>query len=140
LTILDGFQKIKPIKIILIGAESTILHFETTHVIDDDIILNYILYLITFDNERHCVARPIPDKKKLHDLSPRANYTDRTTAACRQSNCQLFADGGCHVVSVTDTYGRSRPTTFFRYPIRLINFYNLPHPSNYTRPGGLLNT
>jgi hypothetical protein len=44
-------------------------------------------------------------KKKLHCLSPRANYTDRATAACRQSDWQLFADRGCHVVSVTDTYG-----------------------------------
>jgi hypothetical protein len=46
-------------------------------------------------------------KKKLHGLSPRANYTDRATAACRRSDCQLFADRGCHVVSVTDPYGRS---------------------------------
>jgi hypothetical protein len=44
-------------------------------------------------------------KTKLHGLSPRANYTDRTTAACRRSDCQLFADRGCHVVSVTDPYG-----------------------------------
>jgi hypothetical protein len=28
-------------------------------------------------------------KKKLHGLSPRANYTDRATSACRQSDCQL---------------------------------------------------
>jgi hypothetical protein len=26
---------------------------------------------------------------KLHGLSPRANYTDRVTAACRRSDCQL---------------------------------------------------
>jgi hypothetical protein len=44
--------------------------------------------------------------KKLHGLSPRANYTDRATAACQRSDCQLFADRGCHVVSVTDPYGR----------------------------------
>jgi hypothetical protein len=43
---------------------------------------------------------------KLHSLSPRANYTDRATAACRRSDCQLFEDEGCHVVSVTDPYGR----------------------------------
>jgi hypothetical protein len=44
---------------------------------------------------------------KLHGLSPRANYnTDRATAACRRSDCQRFADKGCHVVSVTDPYGR----------------------------------
>jgi hypothetical protein len=28
-------------------------------------------------------------KTKLHGLIPRANYTDRATAACRRSNCQL---------------------------------------------------
>jgi hypothetical protein len=28
--------------------------------------------------------------KKLHGLSPQANYTDRATAACRRSNCQLL--------------------------------------------------
>jgi hypothetical protein len=44
--------------------------------------------------------------KKLHGLSPGANYTDRATAACRLSDCQLFADRGCHVASVTDPYGR----------------------------------
>jgi hypothetical protein len=32
----------------------------------------------------------IPYKKKLHGLSPRANYTDRATAACRRSDCQLL--------------------------------------------------
>jgi hypothetical protein len=29
-------------------------------------------------------------KKKIHGLSPRANYTDRATAACRRSDCQLL--------------------------------------------------
>jgi hypothetical protein len=42
--------------------------------------------------------------KKLYGLSPRANYTDRATAACRRSDCQLFADRGCHVISVTDPW------------------------------------
>jgi hypothetical protein len=27
---------------------------------------------------------------QLHGLSPRANYTGRTTAACRRSDCQLL--------------------------------------------------
>jgi hypothetical protein len=48
----------------------------------------------------------IKNKNKLHGLSPRANYTDRATASCRRSYCQLFADKGRHVVSVTDPYGR----------------------------------
>jgi hypothetical protein len=40
--------------------------------------------------------------KKLHGLSPRANYTDyhRLSAKLVPS----FADTGCHVVSVTDPY------------------------------------
>jgi hypothetical protein len=29
-------------------------------------------------------------KNKLHGLSPRANYTDRATAACRRSDCQFL--------------------------------------------------
>jgi hypothetical protein len=45
-------------------------------------------------------------KTKHHGLSPRANYTDRATAACRRSDCQLFADRGYHVVSVADPCGR----------------------------------
>jgi hypothetical protein len=35
-------------------------------------------------------------------LVRKANYTDRATAACWRSQCQLSADRGCHVVSVTD--------------------------------------
>jgi hypothetical protein len=46
------------------------------------------------------------DGKNLRGLSPRANYTDRATSACRRSDRQLLNDSGCHVVSVTDLYGR----------------------------------
>jgi hypothetical protein len=45
-------------------------------------------------------------KNKLRGHSPQANYTDRATAACYRSYCQLFADRGCRVVSVTDPHGR----------------------------------
>jgi hypothetical protein len=45
-------------------------------------------------------------KKNLHGMCPRANYTDRATAACRRSDCQLLRIRGCHMVSVTDPYGR----------------------------------
>jgi hypothetical protein len=48
----------------------------------------------------------INNKKKLQCLSPRANCPDRTTAACRRSDCQLLRIEGCHVVSVTDPNGR----------------------------------
>jgi CBS-domain-containing membrane protein len=43
-------------------------------------------------------------QNKLRGLNPRANYTDWATTACRQ--VQTFADRGCHVVGVTDPYGR----------------------------------
>jgi hypothetical protein len=59
----------------------------------------------TNDNEETS-AEIIGLKAKLHGLSPRANYTDRATAACGRSECQIFADRGCHVVSVTDPHGR----------------------------------
>jgi hypothetical protein len=69
---------------------------------------------------RLCYAFSNHEKKlKLHGLSTRANYTDRATAACRQSDCQLFADRGCYVVSVTDPYGpysrfsRQEPLLFY---------------------------
>jgi hypothetical protein len=45
-------------------------------------------------------------KTKLHGLSPRANYTDRATTACRRSDCKLFADIGCYAVSVTNPLDR----------------------------------
>jgi hypothetical protein len=34
--------------------------------------------------------RRLLKKTKLQGLSPRANYTDRATAACRRSDCQLL--------------------------------------------------
>jgi hypothetical protein len=40
------------------------------------------------DNIQNC------DKTKLDGLSPRTNYTDRATAACRRSDCQLVRIGG----------------------------------------------
>jgi hypothetical protein len=48
----------------------------------------------------------IHQTNKLHGLSPRANYTDRATAACRRSDCQLLRIKGYHLVSVTDPYFR----------------------------------
>jgi hypothetical protein len=51
----------------------------------------------------------------LHGLSPRANYTDRATTACWRSDCQLFADRGCNVVSVKDSrFSRQEPLLFYK--------------------------
>jgi hypothetical protein len=38
----------------------------------------------------HVFDLPLKLKTKLHGLSPRANYTDRATAACRRNDCQLL--------------------------------------------------
>jgi hypothetical protein len=40
------------------------------------------------DRESCCIATKT--KTKLHGPSPRANYTERATATCRQSECQLL--------------------------------------------------
>jgi hypothetical protein len=44
--------------------------------------------------------------KKLHGLSPRANYTRTSDRRLSAKRLPTFADKGCHVVSVTDPYGR----------------------------------
>jgi hypothetical protein len=58
------------------------------------------------DQEISKASTEVLKKTKLHGLSPRANYTDRAKATCQRSDCKLFADRRCHVVSVTDPYGR----------------------------------
>jgi hypothetical protein len=84
--------------------------------------------------------RKFYNEKKLHGLSPRENYTDRATAACRRSDCQLlriegttwsawriptavfsvfytgaatFLSSSSSVVLTRLSGPRSRPTTFF---------------------------
>jgi hypothetical protein len=52
------------------------------------------IILIAFNAKRFMYLKRVSfyklnKKKKLHGLSPRANYTDRATAACRRSDCQL---------------------------------------------------
>jgi hypothetical protein len=51
-------------------------------------ILNKTSPLFLINDGKHSVLQTCK-KKKLHGLSPRANYTDRGTAACRRSDCQL---------------------------------------------------
>jgi hypothetical protein len=70
-----------------------------------------------------CATRSFSRRTQLHEVSlllhidterekktpwpqSQASYTDRATAACQRSWCQLFADRGFHVVSVTNPYGR----------------------------------
>jgi hypothetical protein len=52
-----------------------------------------------------------PKTPKLHGLSPRANYTDRATAACRRSDCQL--------VRIEDAMLSARPGPLGYIPLKL---------------------
>jgi hypothetical protein len=53
-----------------------------------------------------CLVGPSPRilvlTHSLRDFSPRANYTDRATATCRRSWCQLLRIEGCRMVSAAD--------------------------------------
>jgi hypothetical protein len=73
------------------------------------------------------VLLPRETKKKFLGLCPRANYTDRATAACRRSDRQIFADRRCHVVDVTSLPPYSR---FSRQELLL--FYQVA-PQLYSR-------
>jgi hypothetical protein len=55
---------------------------------------------------KFCLLK-LKKKIKLRGLSPRANYTDRATAVCQTKLVSNFAARGCHVVSVTNPYGRN---------------------------------
>jgi hypothetical protein len=62
--------------------------------------------------------------KKLHGLSPRANYTDRATAACRRSDYQLLRievprgqrDGSLQPYS---RFSRQEPLLFYQVALQL---------------------
>jgi hypothetical protein len=45
-------------------------------------------YKAVFLSSKECHSLKL--KTKLHGLSPRANYADQATAACRRSDCQLL--------------------------------------------------
>jgi hypothetical protein len=51
------------------------------------IILSKIIILLSSVFRGYSTTRI---EKKFHGLSPRVNYTDRATAACRRSDCQLL--------------------------------------------------
>jgi hypothetical protein len=48
------------------------------------------LNLLPLPPGKNPFAVQLNDKTKLHGLSPRAKYTDRATAACQRSECQLL--------------------------------------------------
>jgi hypothetical protein len=63
-----------------------------------------------YDLHAVCVSMNHPSlitkQDKLRGLSPRANYTDRATAACQRSYCQPLRMEVCRVVNAAD---RLRP-------------------------------
>jgi hypothetical protein len=72
------------------------------------------LYLLSWNMEtsrvrgqlssENCSLSNNKQQNKFRGFSPRAHYTNRATSACWRS--PTFADRRCHVVSVTDFYGR----------------------------------
>jgi hypothetical protein len=44
----------------------------------------------SYSNSSQRLNPSSPLTNTLHGLSPRSNYTDRATAACRRSDCQLL--------------------------------------------------
>jgi hypothetical protein len=56
------------------------------------IVLSYKDNIASLDATLTCINQYSTKKQtnKLHGLSPRANYTDRATAACLRSDCQLL--------------------------------------------------
>jgi hypothetical protein len=81
------------------------MHIRFRHYSVSVRVCGYYKLLSDFQSIDNLIIQ-IKANNKLRGLSPLANYTDRATAACRRSHCQLFADRGCHVVGVTDPYGR----------------------------------
>jgi hypothetical protein len=63
-------------------------------------------------------------KKKLHGLSPLANYTDRATAACRRSDCQLLRIEGAtwsawRIPTAVFSVYRHEPLLFYKVALQL---------------------
>jgi hypothetical protein len=48
------------------------------------------LKTMVYNAQNYWVHGLAPPSRNLHGLSPRANYTDRATTACRRSDCQLL--------------------------------------------------
>jgi hypothetical protein len=83
-----------------------------------------------------CFLLKTKTKKKLHGLSPRANYTDRATAACRRSDCQLL-----RIESATWSAWRIPPAVFSRFSRQeplLFHLFYLCYKNASTLNGWLL--
>jgi hypothetical protein len=85
-------------------------------------------HIKTYSVHNHDCTRWSAWKKKLHGLSPRANYTDRATSACRRSDCQLV-----RIEGATSSAWRIPPAVFSRFSRpELLLFYQVA-PQLYAR-------
>jgi hypothetical protein len=67
---------------------------------------------------------------KLHGLSPRANYTDRATAAFRRSDCQLLRIDSAtwpawRIPTAVFRFSRQEPLLFYQVAPQLYSHYPL---------------
>jgi hypothetical protein len=60
------------------------------------------MYAISRAQLQKLILAQTNQTNKLHGLNPRANYSDRATAACWRSLCQFLRIEGCSVVSAAD--------------------------------------
>jgi hypothetical protein len=102
---------------------------------------------ISCQNSHFCCAL------KLYGLSPRANYTDRATAACRRSDCQLVRIEGAmwsawQIPPAVFSVSRQEPLLFYQeapqfysrgwvdlVPDSLLFSFFFPPPENLVVPG-----
>jgi hypothetical protein len=72
------------------------------------------------DNDLHVLAKGTNKQtNKLHGLSPRANYTDHATVACRRSDCQLLQIEGAtwsawRISRPYSRFSRQEPLLFYQ--------------------------
>jgi hypothetical protein len=62
--------------------------------VDSLVELKPLFHEVGFTKIHYKGNNTVTGKKKLHGLSPQANYTDRATADRRRSNCQLLRTEG----------------------------------------------
>jgi hypothetical protein len=70
-------------------------------------------------NPKPICSHSIKQNNELHGLSPRANYTDRATAACRRSDCQLLRIKGATLsrdgsLQPYSRFSRQEPRLFYQ--------------------------
>jgi hypothetical protein len=87
-------------------------------LVNQEIFVSYLLHVLL----QYTILKL--KKKKLNSgLSPRANYTDRATAACRRSDCQLLRIEGQRDGSLRpySRFSRQEPLLFYQVAPQLFS-------------------